>query len=336
MTNDKKKNATIVDIAKIANVTNITVSRAFTKPEMVKEETRKKIYEIAKQLNYSPNAFARNLKVSQSNIIGVVTDSTYNQVYAEVVKMLCLEADKRGFTVMMFETNGSVEAEERAVDVLLSYKASGIVLSVITDNEAYSPAYIKKIKATNTPLVLLDRDLKQFDLPGVFLNNLELGIKAGRYLLSKDYNSILIFGGPEDSVITQDRISGIKRLVTPDKTLIDICYTQYGYDKARPLILKKLEKITHTTLPECIVGINGPVSLAAIGACRTLGIHKGMQFFSFDEVPFSVDFGIKIPCIYNNPKEWGQKISSLLFSLIENHNSLLYFDRSYINGNLRL
>ncbi|POC81294.1 LacI family transcriptional regulator, partial [Vibrio vulnificus] len=52
-------NATIVDIARRARVTNITVARAFNKPELVKPETRERIHAIAKELNYVPNAFAQ-------------------------------------------------------------------------------------------------------------------------------------------------------------------------------------------------------------------------------------------------------------------------------------
>ena len=57
-----KKASTIVDIAKKAKVTNITVSRAFAHPEMVKKETREKIFKIAKELDYKPNLLLSYLK----------------------------------------------------------------------------------------------------------------------------------------------------------------------------------------------------------------------------------------------------------------------------------
>ncbi|WP_038909886.1 LacI family DNA-binding transcriptional regulator, partial [Yersinia pestis] len=79
-------NATIVDIARRANVTNITVSRTFNQPGLVKQETREKIHAIAKELNYVPNAFAQGLKRSSSQIIGIVTSSMYNPFYSELIQ----------------------------------------------------------------------------------------------------------------------------------------------------------------------------------------------------------------------------------------------------------
>lgn len=328
-----KKASTIVDIARKAKVTNITVSRAFAHPEMVKKETRDKIFKIAKELDYKPNLFAKLLKTNESKIIGVVTDSTYNQVYADVVKKLCFESDKKGYSVMMFETNGNLDAEARAINALVSYKASGIVLSVVNDSKNYDPSYVDLVKAQNIPLVLLDRDIYTKSLPGVFLNNLELGIKAGQYLSSlDDIESVVIISGPKDSMISIDRVEGIKRVFNLSKVKHDILYTSYAYDKAKDDVYNFIKDLGY--IPSIIVGLNGPMMMASIGVCRRLSIHRHMRYFSFDEVPYAKDFGYTVPCVLNSALEWGDKITKLLFTLIESNNDLASFDRVYINGKL--
>ena len=72
---NKKKSVTISDIAKRVNMTTITVSRALSKPDLVKPATLARILEVARELDYVPNAFARGLKRSESLIIGVITAS---------------------------------------------------------------------------------------------------------------------------------------------------------------------------------------------------------------------------------------------------------------------
>lgn len=314
MLKDKKRHSTIVDVAKIAGVSNITVSRAFSKPELVNKETREKIYEVAKQINYSQNLFASSLKTSKSKIIGFISDSTYNPVYINITKTLCLKADAEGYSVMMFETNGNPEVEERAVDTLLKYQASGIILSPYTDAVDYKPEYLKKIKASKIPLVILDRDFHEEDLPGVFIDNFDVGKMAGEYLAKKEAQDVLIIAGPKNSYISQKRIEGILSTLLPKIENIHFLYTNYSYEKARPNIYNYLKDIKQ--IPEWIVSINGLIGLAAIGICKSLG-YKSTRYFSIDAIPYALDFGYKIPCVCNDQNEWGEKIQSLLFSMIE-------------------
>ncbi len=330
------KRVTVVDVAKKANVSTITVSRAFSSPQLVKKATRDLIYKVAAELNYTPNPFARSLKSNTSHIIGVVTDSTYNPVYAQVVKTLCNAADKYGYMVMMFETSGDAQKEQRAIEALFSYKVAGIVLSVAKDTHDYNPDYFDKAAKSNIPLVLLDRDVPMRSLPGVFLNNHEIGIKAGVYLNSMHIDKLLIIGGPESSIITQDRVGGICAALAESKTDHEVCYCSYTYEQARAMLMeylkdykaKGLKPFTHA------VGINGPITLSAIGVFRSLGC-KDLSYFSIDEVPYMNDFGYKIPCIYSDPVEWGECISKLLFKLIDHNNSPAFFDRMFIHGHLK-
>ena len=329
MKNNKEKEVTIVDIAKYLQLSNITVSRAFSNPQLVKQETRELIYETAAKLKYRPNAFARSLKTNSSKLIGVITDSTYNPVYAQVVKELCEKADKNGYTLMMFETAGNSINEERALDALFSYKVAGIVLSVVHDIKGYKPSYVQRARGYNIPLVLLDRDIDGYRLPGVFLNNYEIGVKCGNYLAQKEIKKLLIVGGPEESLITQERIKGILSILETKQVDYEIVYADYAYDKAKENLKTYFKTLPNP--PSHFVGINGLISLAFIGMCRQYGI-KDVDYFSIDEVPYAKDFGFDIPCVYSSPFEWGQKISELLFNLIENNNSSKFNERLYVLG----
>ena len=98
---NKKKSVTISDIAKRVGMTTITVSRALSKPDLVKPATLARILEVARELDYVPNAFARGLKRSESLIIGVITASVDNPFYSEMIKAISREAKKHGYTIML-------------------------------------------------------------------------------------------------------------------------------------------------------------------------------------------------------------------------------------------
>ncbi|UGA54864.1 LacI family DNA-binding transcriptional regulator [Vibrio sp. VB16] len=324
-----KRNVTIVDIANMANVTNITVSRAFNKPEQVKPETREKILSIAKQLNYVPNAFARNLKNNQSKIIGVVTNSTFNPVYSIILKKLSLMADKKGYTVMIFETNGSEEVESRAINTLFSHKASAILLSVVLDKEGYTPEYLELANTYQIPIVLFDRDIPGSNLPGVFLNNIEIGVRSGKFLAKKNHSSFLIIGGPNESEITQDRISGLLGGLRIENEHISIINSDYSYDEAYPTIYKAIQSLTN--MPDCIVGINGMISMAILKSLQELG-KKEVFVFSIDDMPYADVYGTKIPCISNHPLDWAEAVGKLIFDTI---NGTVSTRRVYIDSTLK-
>lgn len=324
------KNATIIDIAKQANVTNITVSRAFNKPELVKKETREKILKIAKELNYLPNVFAQNLKNNQSKIIGFVSDSTFNPVYGVILTRLCKMADKRGYTVMIFETGGSKSAESRAVMTLLSHKAEGILLSVVSDREDYQPDYLTLAKAYQIPLVLFDRDIPGADLPGVFLNNVEMGVLCGKRLIKSSYSNYLICSGPENSDVSQDRISGFLGGLRVTDQEINIINSSYSFESAYPCIYSYIKELKE--LPDCIIGINGVISMAIIKVFTELNINN-VDLFSFDEVPYADIYGRKVPCIFHRPNDWAKEVGDLMFDILDGKEPR--HNRVHINSFLR-
>ena len=231
-----KKNATIKDVAKRANVTNVTVSRAFTTPEKVKKETRELILRIAEEMNYIPNVYARNLKNKTSNVVGFVTDNVFNPVYSAIIDTACSELEAQGYSVMIFSTHGSEQVEEQAINTLISYKASGIFLSVIDDSPQASPTYLNKVLNSDTKLVLMDRDIHHPPLPGVFIDNVDSGEKVGQMVADLECKRVLVIGGAESSLITQQRIEGIQSSA-PQEASLSYLYADYVYEKAKPCLL---------------------------------------------------------------------------------------------------
>ncbi len=307
-----KKNATIKDVAKRANVTNVTVSRAFTTPDKVKKQTRDLIYQIAEQMNYIPNAYARNLKNKTSNVIGFVTDNVFNPVYSWIIHSVCSELESKGYSVMIFSTHGSKTIEEQAINTLISYKAAGIFLSVVDDSEAALPSYLDKVLSSDTQLVLMDRDIADKNLCGVFIDNIDSGEKVGHILSNIECKRVLVISGDASSMISQQRIAGIQSKLAGDLQ-VSYLYADYESEKAKSITLNYLAD--HGEEFDCIVGLNGIITLAAIRAANKLKLEN-ISFVSVDSVPNADDFGIKIPCVAHDGHQWGLELTKLLLAKI--------------------
>ncbi|TKI04979.1 LacI family DNA-binding transcriptional regulator [Martelella alba] len=331
----KKNNAnsTIIDIARRANVTNITVSRVFNQPHLVKPETREKILTIAKELNYVPNAFAQGLKKNSSRIIGVVTSSTYNPFYSHLIQTVSRIARNKGYQIMLFDTDDSESAESLAIQTLFSYQACGILLSAVRDDKNYSPSYLDLADVYRIPLVLIDRDIYGKKLNGVFLNNIEIGVRAGRFLAEQPEQRLLIVGGPEDSEITKDRVAGIMgALINNNNKQVKIIHGGYKFDSQEQVLRDMLS--AEECWPQYIVGLNGVITLGAMSICHQLHIYDQVKFFSIDKPPYCQSYGQHIPGIYHDTVFLGEKAAEILFRLIETSPASQTSLREYVPGEL--
>nr|WP_245956742.1 LacI family DNA-binding transcriptional regulator [Edaphovirga cremea] len=328
----ENSNSTIIDIAQRANVTNITVSRAFNKPHLVKPETRDKILAIAKELNYVPNAFAQGLKKNSSQIIGVVTSSIYNPFYSSLIQTVSRIARNKGYQIMLFDSDSNESVENQAIQSLFSYQARGIILSAVRDDKGYQPDYLDLADAYKIPIVLIDRDIYGKNLSGVFLNNIEIGVRAGRFLAEQSEERLLIIGGPEDSEITKDRTAGIMgALIGHDKN-IQTLYGDYTFH-SQDTQLRELLK-NQKVLPQYIVGLNGIITLGAMSICHQLDIYEKIKFFSVDNPPYAAAYGQQIPGIYHDTVLLGEKAADILFHAIESKDNKAEPRREYVAGEL--
>ena len=327
MKNAGNKAPTITDIARLAGVSSITVSRTFTDPDKVKPKTREKILQIAREVKYVPNVFAQNIKTTQSPIIGIVTDDTFNQSYAYVIQELCQHAEAKGYSVMIFTTGGSRESEVKAVNTLVGYKAAGIVLSVIDDTPDYDTSHLKMLYHSPTRLIQFDR---QFDttLPAVYVNDERAGELIASVVKQKQYRHVLVIGGKERSRITQARVRSICDNISAT-TKITHLYTDYRYDNAKEIIT------AHFTAGDrrydAIVGVNGAISLAARSVATKWSLTD-VDFLSIDDIPHAEAFGFFYPCVAHDYKQWATIVAENLGAAIEGRP---WQPRTVINGFLK-
>lgn len=118
--------ATIYDIAKLAGVSPATVSRALNQKGQVKEETRKKILEIAEELNYSPNYLARSLKKKRTFTIALIISDVTNPFFTTLARGVEDKASDQGFNTIFCNTDEDPAKEKEYIDLMLKKKSRRI------------------------------------------------------------------------------------------------------------------------------------------------------------------------------------------------------------------
>ncbi|MGS0724839.1 LacI family DNA-binding transcriptional regulator [Shewanella sp. 0m-11] len=306
----------LIDIAKLANVSPITVSRALSTPEKVKAATCEKIQKIAHEMGYIPNLMAKGLK-SKSKTIGVIVPTIINPFFASAVKSIIRSTNKAGYNCLLFSSDESELIEQNAVNTLISYNIDGIIIAVISEDANYHPIYFSTLEKLAIPVVLLDRHIDAPHICGVYLDNVDSGYKLGKEVISNNYQRVLIVSGSPHSKVANSRLAGLKMATDENQSnvIVDIIKADFNTELAKDLVQCYLAK--HK--PDAIIGLNNQITLGALEASVLHQYQLGtdIHFYSIDEIKTAKHFGIAIPCIRHDVEEFGYHAVTQLIRAIE-------------------
>lgn len=155
MTVSRTHRPTLKDVARAADVSVSTASRALSGSDRISQATRDLVAQAAAEIGYRPNIQARALRMSRSTTIAVVVPSLVNHYFAAMVTAIQEHAATRGITTIVAATNESAEEHSKALDALTDQRVAGIICVPHED----CAAQIRALAAGGTPVVLVDRTL---------------------------------------------------------------------------------------------------------------------------------------------------------------------------------
>lgn len=176
----KNNTATSLDVAKLAGVSQSTVSRVFNPNWQgnIKQEIREKVLKASEELGYTPNALAHILNSNRSKIIGVAVSKEYDEFYGEVLNYLVNEINGRGYYAMVFATDMRNDIND-VVKEMLRYRIDG---AVITASALSHQANIE-FERIDLPIVLYNGYLSGMNVNAAYSDNYGAGIMMADYLV---------------------------------------------------------------------------------------------------------------------------------------------------------
>src|SRR3990172_3526788 len=124
-----QKKITIKDIARQANVSHTTVSRALNNQSRIRDDTKEKILSIAKELNYHPNFIARSLVMKRTKTLGLIIITIVNPFYNELAQGIEATARGLGYNIILCCSHSDLAVEKQYIDMLRSKGVDGIILT---------------------------------------------------------------------------------------------------------------------------------------------------------------------------------------------------------------
>ena len=185
----------MVDVARVAGVSQKSVSNVLGGYEHVSPELRAKVERAVALLGYVPNSAARTLRTGRTGVIAVAVPNLSAPYFAELASHLTDAAEERGFTILIDETDGDEDREALIARGLRHQVIDGLVLSPL----AMDPASIAAA-ARNIPMVLLGERELPASVDHVAIDNVTAAREATEHLLGLGRRRIATVGGPLDDV----------------------------------------------------------------------------------------------------------------------------------------
>ncbi|MFD1342439.1 HTH-type transcriptional regulator GntR [Litorisediminicola beolgyonensis] len=201
----RKKRTTLDDVATLAGVSAITVSRAIRHPEMVSEKVRAQVESAISELGYVPNPAARMLATGRSNMIGVVVPSVTNNVFSDVLRGIYEIAGIADFDIQLANTRYSPALEDKALRLFAAQKPAGLIVAGIDQSEV-SRDILANIDCPVVQIMETGPDPAGFCIG---LSHFDAAHAGTRHLIEQGYTRLGFLGARMDPR-TQRRFAGFR------------------------------------------------------------------------------------------------------------------------------
>jgi len=312
---------TVKEIAKKANVSVATVSRALNDDTKVKEETRDLILSVAKELNYTPNIIARNFVKQKSNLIGLILPEISDEFFTEIIKGVDEIIYDEGFYTIVTSSHKYESLEDEIITFIRSGLLSGLIL-LVSDLKAQLKTVLLE---SHIPVVLIDSnpDIKKFDT--ISIDNYNASYKMTKYLITKKkYSTLTHITGPSENDDSLFRKTGF----------IDACkkygakYSVEEGDFTREGGLEACRKLLkQNTRPQVIFAANDMMAIGCYDQISRAGlkIPDDIGVVGFDDIFVSQYLTPPLTTVRVHIEDIGKKAADLLIKRIKNEitNSVL-------------
>jgi len=315
----KKKTPTIKEIARIANVSAMTVSRALNNRHSVRGATREKILKIANRLGYMPNRIARSLVSKKSDLISLIVADISNQFFAEISRGIEDRARENGYHVIFSSTDDDPKNLESCVRMMREMGVDGFIIAAVSLKEPI----VDELLDQEIPVVLINRRIKKSNVNYVVVDNYKGAYLAVEHLINIGYKKIGIISGRSSVSTGKERLQGYRKGLLDHGLKFKKEYSSQGpFTEAHGK--KAAQKmLTLKNRPEAIFAASDNIALGVMNAAGELGlkIPEDLAIVGFDDTIFSSNSKIRLTTVSQRKYEMGERGVQILIDLIEHQQS---------------
>jgi LacI family transcriptional regulator len=307
--------ATLRDVARVAGVHPGTVSRALNPATeaLVRDETVRRVRQVAEELGYRPNPLARGLKTNRSYTIGVLVPDIQNPLFPPIIRGLDDRLGESGYTPLIANTDNDPVRERVDLEAMRARQVDGFVAATArVDHEM-----LDEIAASGVPLVLVNRRVEDGSLPSATADDHGGAVLAVEHLVSLGHRRIAHLAGPQDVSTGRARYQGFcdgmeQAGLKPTLVREGRAFTE---PEGARLCEELLDADEHFT---AIVAGNDLMALGCydVFAARGIDCPGELSVVGFNDMPFADRFSPPLTTIRIPHYEIGVAAADLLMELL--------------------
>lgn len=302
----------IREVARVAGVSVATVSRTLSHPDKVSESSRKKVQDAIAKVNYRPNMLARNFRSARSYSLVVLVPDISNPFFSQVIRSVELQAQKKGYSVLLGDTQDNSTREKEYIRLVETRLADGIIQLRPVSEEFqqdcnFSFPYLHLCATESTPG------------PCIRVDNVTAFQHMVEYLISLGHRRIGLITGLKGNPHTIDRMKGYRKaledagIAFDEKLIAEGEYTIWSGVNAADKLCKQPE------LPTAIACMNDEMAIGTIQSLKSHGLRipEDVSVTGFDDISYARYCDPPLTTIAQPAADMGAIAVDLLLRLIE-------------------
>lgn len=309
------KRTSIKDIARLANVSHSTVSRALSGSPLISTGTASRIRRIAEEAGYRASAAARSLVTSRTAAIGVVVTSIADPFAAETVLGIESAANDHDYSVILANSGAEPEREVKVVRSFEERRVDGIIVT----SSRVGATYAEVLSQTGVPIVLLNNQHPSEFLHSVTIDNAAAACAATRHLIDLGHRRIAYIGDRYGYQSDTERHDGYRAALEAAGLPVQPEYVAHGDGKAEGAADAVATLLALPEPPSAIFCYNDMTAMGAMKALagRGLRVPEDISIVGFDDLFVAQYLTPPLTTIRQPMREMGRHALEHLMHLIE-------------------
>jgi LacI family transcriptional regulator len=305
---------TIKDVAREANVSVASVSRALNGGSGVTEETGQRIRDVASRLRYIPHAAARMLITRRTNTIGALLPDLYGEFFSELIRGIDLAARARGLHLLVSSSHG-----DSAVAALALRAMQGRVDGMLIMSAHVDETFLHANLPDGLPTVLVNSAVESGAYGVLNVDNFGGAHAMVRHLRGVGHSDIAFIAGPENNYDAQQREKGYRAAMAEDasKTKIHVFEGDFteetGYRAGREIVAMEHR-------PHAVFAANDMMAVGCMHALREAGLRvpQDIALAGFDDIPVARYIAPPLSTVRVRIVELGRSALENVAAILEN------------------
>lgn len=309
--------ATMKDIARLAQVSTSTVSHVINGSRFVSDEIREKVMRIVAELNYTPSAVARSLKVRETKTIGLLVTATNNPFFAEVMAGVEQYCQQHQYNLIIATTGGDAKRLQQNLQTLMHKQVDGLLL-MCGDSRFQADIEL----AISLPLVVMDWWFTELNADKILENSALGGYLATKALIDAGHRKIGIITGNLKKSVAQNRLQGYKNALSEAKIALNPHWIVESHFDFEGGVLGIQSLLTQSSRPTAVFCCSDTIAVGAYQAIQQQGLRipQDLSIMGYDDIELARYLSPPLSTICQPKAELGKLAVEALLQRIKNPN----------------